>query len=383
MEKNYLNKYVLSYNSIQNLLKYFEKNYSDRFFFDKLVCNTNFGYKVNSYKIGKGKKHIILFGATHGCEIISVYFILELMTTLLVNKDLYNEYSKKYSFHFIPILNPEGYIISSSNVLPNLKNLSSEDIEKLACNYLTSYEQDDYLSLQGKYIDKKYKKVLKSSILNINDRNLQLSVKKILRNCKLQDDVLPIWSANGMGYDINSNSIHKFKEIKNLRKKQKYAALRYNDIPVTKPSPMSYPGNKTFDKKVPENLGLYKYIKRIYSLKDLSDEKLIAVFSYHSTGGEIYGFPDIEYANKNQIDIQAIGMHEYSKYTKYTLINEKQKYGLMDFYRVALDNVCSLTIELSKVNANPIGFLSNISNFLEEIKANKKAVFFTIDKLSR
>ena len=68
--------------------------------------------------------------------------------------------------------------------------------------------------------------------------------------------------------------------------------------------------------------------------------------------------------------------------TGYTKINEKLKYGVMDFYRVALDNVCSLTIELSKVNANPIGYLSNIDNFKDEIIANKKALIKTIDKVS-
>lgn len=73
-------------------------------------------------------------------------------------------------------------------------------------------------------------------------------------------------------------------------------------------------------------------------------------------------------------------MYEYSLNTKYTPVNEKLKYGVMDYYRVALDNVCTLTIELSKA-ANPIGYLSNIDTFLEEIKNNKKAVLSTIDRL--
>lgn len=382
MDKIYLNSYILSYNNIQNLLCYLEEKYNNKFIFEKTVCNTSFNYNVNSYKIGYGKKHVILFGGTHGCELITVYFILEFILTLLTDNELYNEYCNKYTFHFIPILNQEGYIISSSNVLANTLHFTNEQLEKFATNYLKCYEQDDYLALQGKTMDKRYKKAINSSIMNIPDLYLQRSVKSILKRCKLSDSVLPVWSANGLGVDPNSNSIHKFKEIKKLRCIQKYSKLRYNDIPVTIPSPMSYPGKCTFDKRVPENLGLYKYIKSIYSLKDTSDEKLIAVFSYHSTGGEIYGFPDLQYANKNQIDLQSIGMSEYSKHTGYSLINEKLKYGVMDFYRVALDNVCSLTIELSKENANPIGYLSNISNFLVEIKNNKKAVFYTINKFS-
>ena len=71
--------------------------------------------------------------------------------------------------------------------------------------------------------------------------------------------MLTIWASNGLGVDQNSNSIHRFKEMKTLRKKQKCAALRYNIIPVTMPSPMSYPGEFTFDRSL-ENLSLYRYI---------------------------------------------------------------------------------------------------------------------------
>lgn len=317
-----------------------------------------------------------------GCEIITVYFILEFIISLLKDNELYEKYSNNYTFHFIPILNPEGYIISTSNVLKNTSNLSKKELEKLATEYLLAYEQDDYLSMQGKCLDKKYKKILTSSILNIENRFLRKSVKNILKRCNLNEDVLPIWSANGKGIDINSNSIHRFKEIKSLRKAQKYGPLRYNDIKTTIPSPLSFPGNATFEKRVPENLGLYKYIKEIYNLKDDTDESLLAIFSYHSTGGEIYGFCDKEFADKSNIQVQLTGMNEYSKCTNYSLINESLKYGVMDYYRVALSNVCSLTIELSKKNGNPIGFLSNIESFLNEINDNKNALLNTIDKIN-
>lgn len=305
-----------------------------------------------------------------------------MIITFLKDKMLYEKYSSKYTFHFIPILNPEGYIISSSNVIKNINGLNNKKLEDLATEYLLAYNQDDYISLQGKCIEKRYKKVLDSSLMNIEDRFLRKSVKNILKKCNLKEDILPIWSANGKGIDINSNSILKFKEIKALRKSQKYASLRYNDILVTRPSPMSYPGKNIFEKRVPENLGLYKYIKEIYNLKDNSDENLLAIFSYHSTGGEIYGFCDEEFADNSNILIQNIGMNEYAKHTGYSLINETLKYGVMDYYRVALSKVCTLTIELSKKNANPIGFLSNIPSFLEEILDNKKAVFSTIDRLN-
>lgn len=305
-----------------------------------------------------------------------------MIITLLKDKNLYEKYSNKFTFHFIPILNPEGYIISSSTVLKNLAGMGKKELEKIATEYLLAYNQDDYLSMQGKCIEKRYKKVLTSSVMNIEDRFLRKSVKNILKKCNLKEDVLSVWAANGKGVDINSNSIHRFKEIKALRKKQKYALLRYNDILVTKPSPMSYPGKSIFEKRVPENLGLYKYIKEIYNFKEDTCESLLAILSYHSTGGEIYGFCDEEFADTSNILIQNIGMNEYAKHTGYTLINETLKYGVMDYYRVAISKVCTLTIELSKKNANPIGHLSNISSFLEEIISNKKAIFSTIDRLN-
>lgn len=65
MEKIYLNNFLLSYNNIQNLICYLQNNYKDKFLFDKTLCTSYFKYPVNSYKIGSGKKHVILLGATH------------------------------------------------------------------------------------------------------------------------------------------------------------------------------------------------------------------------------------------------------------------------------------------------------------------------------
>ena len=108
-----------------------------------------------------------------GCEIITEYFILEVIISFLKDKELYEKYSNTYTFHFIPLLNPEGYIISTSNVLKNTLNLNKKELEKLATEYLLAYDQDDYLSMQGKCLDKKYKKVLKSSLLNIENGLLE------------------------------------------------------------------------------------------------------------------------------------------------------------------------------------------------------------------
>ena len=360
MEKLYLNDYILSYSKIHNLLHTLCMN--NKNMKKECIGKTAYGYDITSYTIGTGKKHILLIGATHGCELVTVYFNIEFLLSILNDKLI----QKEYTFHIIPVLNPEGYIISSSNVIANVSNLNEYEFEMLATKYMNIYNKCDELALKGEKITGGFYKVLKSSINNIHNFYMRRNVKRILNSCNLSECVLPIWTANGLGVDQNSNSIHRFKEMKELRKKQKCAALRYNIIPVTVPSPMSYPGEFTFDRSL-ENLSLYRYIN---SLEESCDLKYI--FSFHSTGGEIYGYP--ESCDDRKIKLYSEAMKIYSSITGYKIIDENLKYGIMDYYRKCLDNTICLTIELSKFNGNPIGPYSNLIEFKNDIIKNKEAV---------
>lgn len=379
--KIFLNSYIMSYEKISNMLHVILSN--NRGLIDKKTIGvTTFNYKIDCYKIGNGKNHVLLYGTTHGCELVSTYFILELIISL-VNLGKDSDLLNNYTFHLIPILNLEGYIISSSNVLKNLPVNSIEYLEKLSKKYLEIYNRDDEIALTGKKCPKLLYNVLKSSVCNINNINMKRSVINILRECNLTESVLPVWSANGVGVDPNSNSIHCFREIVALRKKQKFAYLRYNDIPVTKPSPMSYPGVGTFC-NCPENYSLYNYIKGLYTMNSntLCEDRLIAIFSYHSTGGEIYGFPAEKCMDKEKKEFYEIGMEKYRKKTDYQIMFPETKYGVMDYYRDTLNDVLCLTIELSKLNANPIGPFADIKKLNQEIIDNKKAIVNTINWLS-
>lgn len=364
MNNIYLNNYVLSYNKVNNLL--YKICMNNKNIVKECIGKTAFGYNIESYTIGTGKKHVLLIGATHGCELVTVYFNLDFLLTIL--NDIVIQ--KEYTFHIIPILNPEGYIISSSNVISNLENLNEYEFEMLATKYMNVYNKCDELALQGKKIRDGFYLVLKSSINNIDNLYMRRNVGRILNSCNLSEYVLPIWTANGLGIDQNSNSIHRFKQMKNLREKQKCATLRYNIIPVTMPSPMSYPGEFTFDRSL-ENLSLYRYINNLDKNYDLK-----YIFSFHSTGGEIYGYP--ETCNSKKINRYTDAMNIYSVFTGYKIINENLKYGVMDYYRMFLDNTICLTIELSKFNGNPIGPYSNLIEFKEDIVKNKEAVIETI-----
>lgn len=377
-DKVYLNEYIFSYESVCGILNNLCLKYSSKI---TKVCigKTNFKYDINCYKIGHGKNQVLLLAATHSNEIVTIYFILEYITTLLEEYDKMlntTDLFETYTFHFIPILNVDGYIITSSNIVTNFYTFTKNEIENLAKKYLDIYNRDDEIASMNIKKPKQFYNVLKSSVSNIKDKNLARSVKSILNKINLDESVLNIWSANGLGIDQNSNSIHKFCEIKKLRQKEKFANLRYNDIPVTCESPMSFPGNYTFDRS-PENYYLYKYIMKLYK----SSKRLIAIFSYHSTGGLLYSLPDNKYVGREKINMYKKLFEIYSKNTGYILMEDENKYGVMDYYRVALKDTYTFTVELSRLNANPIGPFANISSLKKEIIDNKNAVIDVITKV--
>ncbi|MDD3303555.1 MAG: M14 family zinc carboxypeptidase [Clostridia bacterium] len=377
-EKNFLKNYIMSYDKIMNTLYVLFCNNRKRLEKRKIGVTT-FNYPIDCYKIGNGKKHVLLYGTTHGSELVTTYFVLEVLISLL-QLSSEDRILQEYTFHIIPILNPEGYIISSSNVLANVSSVS---LEKIAAEYLRVYNQDDEVAMTGKKCPKAFYNVLKSNIYNIPNHKMARSVGNILKNCRLNASVLPVWTANGVGVDPNSNSIHCFKEIVELRRKQKCAYLRYNDIPVTIPSPMSYPGVGTFC-NCPENHSLYQYVTGLYTMNtnSLNENKLIAIFSYHSTGGEIYSFPNKNGMDEKKEKLYKMGMEKYKENVGYTIIDPETRYGVMDYYRDKLTDVLCLTIELSKANANPIGPFANIEGLNREILNNKKAIIDTIDFIS-
>lgn len=143
------------------------------------------------------------------------------MIDLLKNYDSMLEYMLEYTFLFIPILNVDGYIITSSNVVKNFSDFSKGEIERLSKKYLKVYNEDDKIAAYKKE-PKAFYSVLNASVKNIDDICLRNSVINILKKCNLKENVLNIWSANGLGIDQNSNSIHRFrnKEIKKSKNLQ-------------------------------------------------------------------------------------------------------------------------------------------------------------------
>lgn len=360
-------RYNMSFYEVNNYFLHFLEKYPDIVKLEN-SAKTFFGFDINTYKIGNGKKHIIFIGATHSVEIITVYFLMDLFEDILQIVKNQKEIFEEYTFHFIPILNPEGTYITFQNIYKNFNKKTNYEIEQISKKYLNVYNFDDENAKKSK-VPKQLYNVIDSRLEHIDNIYLQNSVRNILNDCSLDERYILVWNSNGNGIDLNSNSPHKFNQMKILRNFQKYAYLRYNDIPVTKPSPMSYPGKFSFD-RCPENIFLYNYLSLIYFKNNLK-----YIFSFHSTGGQIYTYPDEEIVSYNVVKRYEKIMKKYGKITSYEIMEDEKKLGFMDFCRARFLNTTSLTIELSKYNANPIGPLFDISKLEEEYVKNKEAIF--------
>ncbi len=382
-----MNNFIKSYEEIFLELDNYTKKteLKDIFRYETSLGTTTFLYDIPVYTLGNGTNHLVIMSGTHGCELYPIYFLMEFIRNILNNKTKYIDKLNTYTFHIIVIHNPEGYVISSSNILRNISKITEQEFKLLCNRYLKAYNMDDKNAKQFPFVCRKlYKNVIKCSTNNIINLSMKNKVIKIIKNCCLDERILIIWSSNGMGIDPNANSIHQFENMKRKKNKQKFGILRYNDITITRPSPHNYYGSCPFDKNCPENILLYKYITNMYNnmnIKKMDNNRFIAFFSYHSTGREIYYCPDEKFADDKQISFHQKFAKLYSNKTGYELINEKTKYSVMDYYRIALRSVLTLTIELGK-NANPIGPFSEANEKIQkEIKDNISAIFYTLDNI--
>ena len=92
------------------------------------------------------------------------------------------------------------------------------------------------------------------------------------------------WAGNGLGVDLNSNSVNKqvVPRQYNLKK-------AYNNIRIDIPSPIGHPGNNVSQNFVQEN--------EIVSLSDFFEKlnresNLIGFLNYHSAGGVVFQRPE-------------------------------------------------------------------------------------------
>lgn len=353
---------------------------------------TSFGLPILHYSVGNGKNHIVLSGATHGCELISTSFILEVMEHIN-NNDIRFKFLNKneHTLHFLPILNPEGYVISSSAVRAKVpRDMSDVDAQEIYKQYLECYKKDDadcHMRL-GNTVKRhqQFFEDVDSSCIPDKYSNLRDCVKRICEIYDVPKGTLQTWSSNAYGVDLNQNMPFNYKI--NLIKDNidLYSIMRYDNIRATRPGPIGCPMRGQEFSFEPETSSFSNFI---FNLKHNKDINLCAYLNYHSTGEIIYQRPYDKFSEVNDTEIMNHMQLEkiynrkisdaYGKIASYKVINSPASLNCFnDLLRLQIPG--DILIELSKNSGNPIGTFAE-PNYSNTIEKNMNAVSFVLEKL--
>lgn len=369
---------------------------------------TNCSLSINHYYIGNGYNHIVFLGAVHGAEIITSEFLLYVMDEIVKNEIKFKEILDNYTLDFIPIVNPEGYVITTSIVRKYIsRSANILEIQDKCNNYQIAYKKDDIeeKNRKNKGLEpdhnkiKKYQKMFENYTWNdIPDKYTKIKehLKLLYDKYQIPNGAIIEWSANADGIDLNANikynvNLHNIEQGKIL-----YMPYRNSNIKYSNPGPINCPYNKENDFKVEkENIYVNSF------LKELDDKnKLKAIFNYHSAGAMIYQRPSKLPQNFkcNNINLKLKTIENYflaKKYqsetyiddknklqTQYKIIKQEEKLATVnDYYRIVYP--MDLLIELSPIIGNPFGPYSSIINYKNTMKSNFNAIYKSIINLER
>ena len=105
---------------------------------------TEYGLPIRHFLAGTGNSDIVITGATHGSEIITTDFIIKLMQDIEEKPKEWENILTNFKVHLIPMLNPEGYLISTSAIRKLIpREMSMETAEKICKEYYLAYKKDD------------------------------------------------------------------------------------------------------------------------------------------------------------------------------------------------------------------------------------------------
>lgn len=399
---------ILDYDQVIEELKKISKN---NIFSNNDIGITSHGLPITQYVVGNGSRHVVITGATHGSEIITTDFVINLMKDIEKKYTNWNKNLENYTIHFIPILNPEGYLISTSAIRTLIpRDMPLEDAEKLCKQYYLNFKADDLSNSKLK----KHQQVFENAdytCIPEKYSSIRESVKNIFdKYTDLPKGCLATWSSNGNGIDIQANTKYNptVDEI-NDGFDIYMTPRRYNNINISHPGPINCP----FDASV----GDFKYENETLAILNLLDSlnkenKLFAYLNYHSTGGVIYQRPSVKplglnvsssqivrneifnylcsrmYADKTIKDkntdssyfINPFGESDIN--TKLDVINDvDSKRNIVNSKATSTNDIfrlqypLDLLIELSPMSGNPIGPYGDIDgNYNNVISSNMSAV---------
>ena len=351
---------ILDYNEVNKILDSFNNTIVKEN--EPLNYTENAKLPIRYFTLGNGNKHIVVTAAWHSNEIITTSFVIELMQYLVNNNYQFNN----LKIHFIPILNPEGYLINTSAIK---RKLPSKNITKYCYEYYKNFKYDalnpnnqvklhqlmfkdiDYTCIDNKYF------ILRDKVQDILSNHPKGSIID--------------WSSNGNGIDLNSNTVNKLVSQNEYNKQ-----ATYNNIRLDIPSPIGYPGNNK-DINFTQEIEILSLKNLLESLKD----NIYGYFNYHSIGGIIYNRPE---SNDNFSTLYNYLLSKYYQtYTNYKVIRNKSNIITSVNDTLRIKYLGNLLIELSPMMGNPIGVYGDINNYNNTINSNIKSFIYTLSSIDQ
>ena len=349
---------ILDYNEVNKILDSFNNTIVKEN--EPLNYTENAKLPIRYFTLGNGNKHIVVTAAWHSNEIITTSFVIELMQYLVNNNYQFNN----LKIHFIPILNPEGYLINTSAIK---RKLPSKNITKYCYEYYKNFKYDalnpnNKIKLHQLMFEDIDYTCIDNEYLILRDK-----VQEILSNHP-KGSIID-WSSNGNGIDLNSNTINKIVSQNEYNKQ-----ATYNNIRLDIPSPIGYPGNNK-DNNFAQEIEILSLTTLLESLKD----SIYGYFNYHSIGGIIYNRPE---SNDNFITLYNYLLSKYYQtYTNYKVIRNKSNIITSVNDTLRIKYLGNLLIELSPMMGNPIGVYGDINNYNNTINSNIKSFIYTLSSI--
>lgn len=358
---------ILDYETCQKIMDSYKGIITER---EPIGWTANEKLPIRHFTLGSGPKQVVVTGGQHANEIITVTFIIELMNYLSKNNIVFED----LTIHFIPILNPEGYVVISSAIKEKLgKNATDNEITKFCFDYYKAYREDT--------------RNKESSIKQHQKLFEDINEKAIKEYSILKDSVGEIliphpkgsiidWASNGSGIDLNSNTKENIKEPKTYNK-----SLAYNNLRVDIPSPIGHPGNnqsKNFTQEV-----------EVISLQQLLDKlknSCTMFLNYHSVGGLIYQRPENDdkfITSYNYILSKFYQENTIKNASKYDIIKSQSGRAISVNDQLRQKYPGNILVELSPMGGNPIGPFGDPNNIKNTIESNIYSFIYTMSNLDK
>lgn len=358
---------ILDYETCQKIMDSYKGIITER---EPIGWTANEKLPIRHFTLGSGPKQVVVTGGQHANEIITVTFIIELMNYLSKNNIVFED----LTIHFIPMLNPEGYVVISSAIKERLgKNSTDSEKIKFCFDYYKAFRNDTInRDNPFKQHQKIFEEINNNSIKGYSI--LKDSVGEILIHHP-KGSIID-WASNGNGIDLNANTKINIKKEGTLNK-----TIAYNNIRADIPSPIGHPGNnqsKNFTQEV-----------EVISLQQLLDKlknSCTIFLNYHSVGGLIYQRPENDdkfITSYNYILSKFYQENTIKNASKYDIVKDQSGRAISVNDQLRQKYPGNILVELSPMGGNPIGPFGDPNNIKNTIESNIYSFIYTMSNLDK